>query len=36
VGTPEEVVDGMVFLFSDNPSFITGQVLVVDGEFVLG
>jgi NAD(P)-dependent dehydrogenase (short-subunit alcohol dehydrogenase family) len=30
-GTPEEVGDAALFLLSDLSSFVTGQVLVVDG-----
>jgi 3-oxoacyl-[acyl-carrier protein] reductase len=35
MGKPEEIADGVVFLLSDKSSFITGQVLVIDGGFVL-
>ena len=31
IGTPEEVANAIVFLASDSASFITGQVLCVDG-----
>jgi len=31
VGTPDEIADTVVFLASDNASFITGQTLSVDG-----
>ena len=31
VGTPEDVADGAVFLASDAASFVTGQVLWIDG-----
>jgi NAD(P)-dependent dehydrogenase (short-subunit alcohol dehydrogenase family) len=30
-GTPEEIAQAIVFLGSDKASFITGQILVVDG-----
>jgi NAD(P)-dependent dehydrogenase (short-subunit alcohol dehydrogenase family) len=33
-GVPEEVASVMVFLASDDSSFITGESLVVDGGFV--
>lgn len=33
-GRPEEMVGGVVFLCSDDASFITGSVLVIDGGFV--
>lgn len=35
VGHPEEIADSIVFLLSDQASYITGQVLVVDGGFTL-
>ena len=35
IGTPEEAARAMVFLASDQASFITGQVLQVDGGFVI-
>lgn len=34
-GSPEDVAHAVVFLASDNASYITGQVLVVDGGLVL-
>lgn len=35
IGTPEDVANGAYFLASDNASFITGQVLDIDGGIVL-
>lgn len=35
IGKPEEIADSIIFLLSDKSSFITGQVLVVDGGFTL-
>lgn len=35
-GTPQDVAQAALFLASDNASFITGQVLGVDGGFALG
>lgn len=35
LGTPEDVANAVLFLASDNASFITGQVLSVDGGFVI-
>ena len=35
IGKPEEIADSIIFLLSDKSSFITGQVLAVDGGFTL-
>ena len=35
IGAPEEVATTIVFLLSQDVSFITGQVLAVDGGFTL-
>ena len=35
LGTPEDVAQAMVFLASESASFITGQVLNLDGGFLL-
>lgn len=35
LGTPEDIAHAVLFLCSDNASFITGQVLSVDGGFIL-
>jgi 3-oxoacyl-[acyl-carrier protein] reductase len=36
MGTPEEVASAVVFLCSDSASFITGQVLHVNGGLFTG
>lgn len=33
LGTPEDIAEAVAFLASDNASFITGQILTVDGAF---
>ena len=35
VGKPEEIADAVLFFLSDKSSYITGQVLAVDGGFTL-
>ncbi len=35
LGTPEDIAKAVLFLSSDDASFITGQVLSVDGGFIL-
>lgn len=35
VGKPDEIADAVSFLLSDKSTFITGQILVVDGGFTL-
>ena len=35
IGKPEEIADAIEFFLSDNASYITGQVLAVDGGFTL-
>lgn len=35
IGKPEEIADSIIFLLSDKSSYITGQVLTVDGGFTL-
>lgn len=35
IGKPEEIADSVIFLLSDKSSYITGQVLIVDGGFTL-
>jgi 3-oxoacyl-[acyl-carrier protein] reductase len=35
MGTPQEVAEAILYLAGENASFITGQVLTVDGGFLL-
>ena len=35
VGTPGDMADAAVFLLSDHASWITGQILCVDGGFMM-
>ena len=35
LGAPEDIAEAVVYLASDKASFVTGQVLAVDGAFVL-
>lgn len=35
LGTPEDIAEAVAYLVSDRASFVTGQVLAVDGAFVL-
>ena len=35
IGKPEDIAAAVAFLASEKASFITGQVLAVDGAFVL-
>ena len=35
LGTPQDVANAVYFLASDNATFITGQVITVDGGFAL-
>lgn len=35
IGKPEEIADGIEFLLSEKASFITGQVVAIDGGFTL-
>ena len=35
VAEPEEIINVVLFVSSDKASFVTGQVLAVDGAFVL-
>ncbi|WP_026733232.1 SDR family oxidoreductase [Fischerella sp. PCC 9605] len=35
VGESEEIADGVVWLCSDQASFVTGQILAIDGGFIL-
>lgn len=34
LGEPEELVGGLVYLLSDEASFVTGTTLVIDGGFL--
>jgi NAD(P)-dependent dehydrogenase (short-subunit alcohol dehydrogenase family) len=33
-GTPEEIANGILFLTSDQASYITGHTLAIDGGFI--
>jgi NAD(P)-dependent dehydrogenase (short-subunit alcohol dehydrogenase family) len=35
-GTPEEIAEGVLWMCSDQASFMTGQSLVLDGGFLAG
>ena len=35
IGQPEEIAEGIVWLCSDEASFITGHALAVDGGYVI-
>ncbi len=35
MGKPQDIADGVLFLASDNASFITGQTLKIDGGLVI-
>ena len=35
IGKPEDIAAAVAYLASDKASFVTGQVLAVDGAFVL-
>jgi 3-oxoacyl-[acyl-carrier protein] reductase len=35
LGTPEEIADAIVFLCSDQASFIHGQVIEINGGFLM-
>ena len=34
IGSPEDIANAILFLASENASFITGQTLTVDGGFI--
>ncbi|MBT6144529.1 MAG: SDR family oxidoreductase, partial [Gemmatimonadetes bacterium] len=36
VGEPEEIAAGIIFLASDDASFVNGEVLIVDGGLTVG
>ena len=35
VGTPDDMANAVVFLLSDQASWITGQIICVDGGFMM-